>query len=108
MSSSRLLLLDSTTDASTISLEELARIRGAMWTVTGNFPLGPRPNRPDNVFAYDYFEQYDAATRTRGIQAALDRHYVNVPHGPIVAKGYHGDFADEDWRGGFDRYLDFV
>jgi hypothetical protein len=95
-------------DPSTLALDELARIRGAMWSARLDVPFGPRPRRPDNVIATAYFDNYSPGDQTRIIAALKARGYTHVVAGPLVdTGGYHGQFHPHDWRGAaFDRFLD--
>lgn len=94
-------------DPSGVPLEELARIRGAMWTETWGCPLGPRPWQGDNVCATDFLWNYDEATRLAIVQHLVDLGYTHAVVGPIVdSDGYHGAWTPNDWRGKFDQFLD--
>jgi len=96
------------TDPSTLALEELARVRGAMWSARLDVPFGPRPGHPDNVVATTYFDEYSPADQARIVAALKARGYTHVVAGPLVdTGGYHGQFHTQDWRGArFDRFLD--
>jgi hypothetical protein len=95
-------------DPSGIPLGELARIRGAMWSVRLNLPLGPRPGKDDNILATDFFEDYGADDQARILDAYKGRGYTHVVVGPLVdSDGYHGLYPPHDWRGAeFERFLD--
>ena len=104
-------------DPSRIALAELAAIRGAMWTVPGPWPYGPRPGEPDNVTAMEYLYTYgsDPARLTdtqKGMLAAYKGEgYTHVAFGPPVGKPYHDLWPSADWTSTperFDRWLDWV
>jgi hypothetical protein len=97
-------------DPSTIPLEQLAAIRGAMWTARLNLPFGPRPGRDDNLIATSFITAYSPADRLRIVAALKSRGYTHVVMGPLVDPGgYHGLWPPSDWRGAaFDRFLDAV
>lgn len=80
--------------------EQLARIRGAMWTARlQGLPYGPRPFAADNCICIDYFEAYNDEQRNRIIQAYVkDRGYTHAPMGPMVDPGYHGQLPTSDYR----------
>lgn len=75
-----------------LSLEALAKIRGALWTVKGPFPYGPRPNAPDNIFAIDYLEHYTPEEQARGLALWKAHRYTHAPVGPFIDGGYHGQY----------------
>lgn len=91
-------------------LEDLARIRGAMWSVRAAVPYGPRPNQPDNIVALDYLEFYDASARATALPAYTSRGYTHAVSGPpIDPDGYHGQFPQEPGpmtQAIWDRQLD--
>jgi hypothetical protein len=97
-------------DPMSLSLEELAKIRGAMWTEELNVPLGPRPNQPNNIAATDFLWNYDDATKERILANLIEKGYTHVVNGPIVdSDGYHGAWSPNDWRGeNFNRFLDML
>lgn len=97
-------------DPSTFSLSQLAAIRGAMWSVRWDGPLGPRPGKPDNIFATALLGCYSPADQQRGLEVYKSRGYTHVVTGPVVDSqgGYHGQFCENDWRTHFDDYLDLL
>jgi hypothetical protein len=96
-------------DPSTIPLEQLARIRGAMWTATlGGLPYGPRPFQDDNILALEFLYLYDADDQRRMLQAWQARGYTHVPFGPCNGQGYHGMYPDVSFTDNFDAYLDVL
>ena len=98
-------------------LEELVKIRCAIWTVQGPWPYGPRPYQPDNITAMEYIHTYggDPAnlndTQKAMIQTYKNAGYRNVAYGPILDPGgYHGlwpatNFTTPD---GFRLWLDWL
>lgn len=94
-------------DPSQVPLEELVRIRGAMWTETWGCPLGPRPWQGDNVCATDFLWNYDEGTRLAIVQHLRSLGYTHAVVGPIVdSDGYHGSWTPNDWTQKFDQFLD--
>lgn len=92
-----------------MSLKELARIRGAMWTQRLNLPLGPYPGEDYNINAMDYYEQYDSDDRKRMIEKTLIDGYTHAVTGPLYDEGgYHGKWAPQTdiSQRVWDAYLD--
>jgi hypothetical protein len=92
-----------------VSLEQLARIRGSMWTARLNLPYGPRPGSDDNILSMDFYEFFGPEDRKRMIEAYKARGYTHAVTGPIVdAGGYHGQYPLSDFRdpAKFEWYLD--
>lgn len=90
-------------------LEQLAAIRGAMWTARAALPWGPRPMQGDNCICIDYFEHYQPDDRETIKREYVDkRGYRHAPMGPMVDPGYHGQLPASDWRNDPLRYLDAV
>src|SRR5258708_11979288 len=88
-------------DPSTLTLDQLARIRGAMWTVRGPWRFGPRPNSPDNITALEFLYSYgddplDASRLSVEQQAMLTMYksggYTPSAFGPPCAPSYHGQY----------------
>lgn len=79
-------------DPAAYALEELARIRGAMWSVRWNGPLGPRPGQATNILAMDYYEWFgpEDRARMRAIYRSRwpDGGLIHAPTGPMVDAGY--------------------
>lgn len=104
------LLLFDDSDPSNIPLEDLVKIKGAMWTARLAIPYGPRPNQSDNILAMDYYEWYGADDRRRMLEAYKSRGYTHAVTGPIIdSDGYHGQYptypgplTQDHW----DFYLD--
>lgn len=103
-------------DPTSISLETLAAIRGAMWplgpvaTLPGGLGLGPRPGAQDNVIATVFFADYTKAEKIAIIAELKARGYTHVVLGPLVdSDGYHGIYQPNDWRGArWDEFLDIA
>lgn len=96
-------------DPSEVPLEQLARIRGAMWTETLNVPFGPRPGADNNVAATDFLWNYGSDDRARIVKNLRDLGYTHVVVGPLVdSDGYHGCWQPNDWRVKFDQFLDML
>jgi hypothetical protein len=87
-------------DPSVFTLRELARIRGAMWTVRGPWAYGPRPGQPTNITALEYFYAYGSdpknLTQTQKDMLATYKKdgYTHMCFGPINAQSYHGMYPD--------------
>ena len=80
-------------DPSGIPLETLVKFRGGMWTVPSAVPYGPRPGKPDNVCAMDYFEWFTEADQETMLRDYQARGYIHAVTGPpIDSGGYHFDY----------------
>jgi hypothetical protein len=91
------------------SLEQCAKLRGAMWTMRLNLPYGPRPNQDDNILAMDYYEWYDANDRRRMITRYKEPGFTDAVTGPIIdLGGYHGAWPTQPTinQAIWDHYLD--
>lgn len=90
------------------TLEQRAKIRGAMWTARLDLPWGPRPNQPDNNLVIDYFEVFSLKDQDRMLAAYGPKGdgYTHAPMGPMVDAGYHGQLPATDWRRNPNVYLD--
>ncbi len=106
-------------DPSSIPLRELARIRGAMWTVRGPWRFGPRPGSPDNITALEFIHSYGDPMSAFALndeqQAMLDtyksRGLTHVAYGPPCAQSYHGQYPDTDFSTSpelFNVFLDWL
>ena len=95
-------------DPSGVPLEQLARIRGAMWTETYPCSLGPRPWQPNNICATDFLWNYTEAQRLAIVENLVSLGYTHAVVGPLVdSDGYHGVWTPNDWRGArFAEFLD--
>lgn len=111
-------------DPSTISLRQLAAIRGAMWSVRGPWRFGPRPGDPSNITALEYIYSYGdpyhnrapggAFTLNDEQQAMLATYvrdgYTHCCFGPVTAQSYHNQFPDFPFHTPetFDAWLDWL
>lgn len=78
-------------DPSRVPLEQIARIRGAMWSVRMNLPFGPRPNRDDNILAVEFFYLYPPETQKAMLARYTAKGYWSAPYGPTQGNDcYHG------------------
>lgn len=104
-----IVLVSAHVDPSQFSLEDLANIRGAMWTETLDVPLGPRPGAANNVAATDFLWNYDEETRARIVANLRSKGYTHAVIGPVVdSDGYHGCWEPNDWRVKWDQFLDMA
>lgn len=95
-------------DPASITLDELRKFRGALYTARANVGQGPRPYQPSNVCAMDYYDTYQQNERDIMVEAYKARNYTDCCYGPLIDPGYHGQYAATDYRGNFDVYLDTV
>lgn len=104
--------LDCRTDPSSVPLQQLAAIRGAMWPSASRcpslrLPFGPRPNQPDNIIATDFFANYSPEDQNAILDCLRSLGYTHVVMGPLVdSDGYHGQYQPHDWTQHFDQFLD--
>lgn len=97
-------------DPSVIPIEDLARIRGSMWTAKMNLPYGPRPGQDSNILAMVFYDTYGFEDRVRIREAYKQRGYTHSVSGPVTGNDcYHnmwpcrqGIPTQEQW----DEYLD--
>ena len=96
-------------DPSSISLEALAAIRGAMWTARHAMTVGPRPGQPSNILALAAIGVEPREGRLAAFAAYTGRGYT---HGAIGAwrpdgfSPYHDVYPKQ--RLTFDQYLDLL
>lgn len=84
-------------DPSTIPLEQLAAIRGAMWTARWNGDYGPRPGQPDNILAMDFYALYPASERARMLDTYRAPGYTHGVIGPLSGTDcYHDKYPCHD------------
>ncbi|HKE43895.1 MAG TPA: hypothetical protein VKB41_05090 [Steroidobacteraceae bacterium] len=111
-------------DPSTLSLRQIAAIRGAMWTVRGAWQYGPRPGQPSNVTALEYLYSYGdpynpmalgGAFNLNDEQQAMLRTYCSFGYthaciGPVTAQSYRGHYPDYffDTPERFECFLDWL
>lgn len=97
------------TDPATVPLEQLAAIRGAMWTARHAMRAGPRPSQPSNILALPAIATEPAAARDAAWRAYTGRGYT---HGVIGAwqpqpySPYHDVYPQQNLT--FDQYLDVL
>ena len=96
-------------DPATLPLTQLAKIRGAMWTLRMNLPMGPRPNQDDNILAMDYYYLYGPADRARMRARYKAPGFTHAVTGPLIdLGGYHGAWPRQTvlTQPIWDAYLD--
>jgi len=97
-------------DPSTLTLEQVSAIRGAMWSARLNLPYGPRPGQDSNILALGFYDVYGAGDRTRMLEAYRGRGYTHAVTGPIQGNDcYHGLYPCYQGainQGVWDRLLD--
>jgi hypothetical protein len=96
----------------THTLEQLAAIRGAMWSVRWPGRFGPRPGSPDNILAMDYGEWYTPAEQLDMCQRYFGEGYTHFVTGPAVdPDGYHGQYPTQPTvptMAQWNQYLDWI
>lgn len=100
-------------DPSGIPLREIARIRGAMWTVPGPWSLGPRPGQRDNVTSLGQIMAHPPAEQQKMIDTYKGYGYTHCVAGPPggPGDGYHGmwpGMPDMSGVAGFELFLDYL
>jgi hypothetical protein len=106
-------------DPTQFSLNDNAAIRGAMWTVRGPWPYGPRPGQADNITALEFIYSYGDPnqpfvlneTQRQMIATYKSHGYTHNAFGPPNAQSYHGQYPDTDFTTSpqaFDKWLDWV
>lgn len=96
-------------DPEKVLLEELAAIRGAMWTARYPMTTGPRPGQPSNILALAAIGGESPALRDKALKAYASRGYT---HGVIGAwqpggmSPYHEVYPKQNPT--FDQYLDLL
>jgi hypothetical protein len=94
-------------DPAAVPLEELAAIRGAMWTARHPMRTGPRPNQPSNILALPALPAEPADVRDAALRAYAARGYTHGVIGawqPQAFSPYHDVYPQQ--RLTFDQYLD--
>ena len=103
-------LVSSHVDPTSVSLQQLAAIRGAMWTTRWDGAYGPRPGQPDNILATVFYEAYEPSERQRMLEIYKSRGYTHAVTGPLAGGDcYHGQFPCRTavpTQAEFDAYLD--
>jgi len=99
-------------DPSTLTLEQLAQVRGAMWTARCNVSFGPRPYQDSNILALNYYHLYGDGERQQMLAAYLQRGYTHgVCSVPLDEGGYHHMWPSQDYplaQERWDAFLDSV
>ena len=97
-------------DPSQISLRTLARIRGAMWTVPGPWPYGPRPGAPDNITALEFIYTYPPEIQQQMMDKYKSHGYTHCCIGPINAQSYRNQWPDQSFTTPetFEKFLDVL
>jgi hypothetical protein len=111
-------------DPSTMSLRQIAAIRGAMWTVRGPWRYGPRPGDPTNITALEYIYSYgdpygvgtpgSAFNLNHEQQGIINTYkgfgYTHCCFGPVTAQSYRGHYPDFLFNtpDTFERWLDWL
>lgn len=97
-------------DPMQFSLEQLSKIRGAMWTARLNLPYGPRPGQDSNILPTLFYSVFNRGDQLRILEAYLERSYTHAVTGPITGNDcYHGLYpcrTDLPSQAEWDRYLD--
>ena len=103
-------LVSAHVDPTNVSLQQLAAIRGAMWTTRWDGAYGPRPGQPDNILATVFYEAYEPSERQRMLEIYKSRGYTHAVTGPLAGGDcYHGQFPCRTavpTQAEFDAYLD--
>lgn len=90
------------------SLEQLAAVRGALFTARYPLPWGPRPSDPSNIINIgEVFGLANKADRTLVFDSYKSRGYTHAAMGPWLPdadQNYHGIYPNHNWT--FDQFLD--
>lgn len=97
-------------DPSDVSLEDLARIRGAMWTETLNVSQGPRPGQDTNIASTGNLWSYPPEERVKILTNLRNLGYTHcVASMTIGGTGYHNYWPGVlDVRTQMDEFLDML
>jgi hypothetical protein len=98
-----------TIDPGSVSLEQLAAIRGAMWTARHPMRAGPRPGQPSNILALTAIAGEPPDGRAAAFKAYTGRGYTHGVIGAWQPEGfspYHDVYPKQ--RPTFDQYLDLL
>jgi hypothetical protein len=96
-------------DPASVSLEQLAAIRGAMWTARHAMRTGPRPAQPSNILALPAIAAEPPDVRAAAWRAYTSRGYTHGVIGAWQPDGfspYHDVYPQQ--RLSFDQYLDVL
>ena len=96
-------------DPAAVSLNELAAIRGAMWTARYPMRTGPRPAEATNILALSAIAGEPADVRAAAFRAYTSRGYTHGVVGawqPTPYSPYHRVYPQQNLS--FDQYLDLL
>src|SRR5262245_61407086 len=96
-------------DPASVSLEDLAAVRGAMWTARYPMRTGPRPGRLTNILALAAIGGEAPADRDKALRAYAARGYTHGVVGAWQPDGfspYHDVYPKQHPT--FDQYLDLL
>jgi len=96
-------------DPATVPLEELAAIRGAMWTARHPLRSGPRPGKPTNILALSAIAGEAPEVREAAFRAYTSRAYTHGVVGawqPQPYSPYHQIYPRQNLT--FEQYLDLL
>src|SRR6187399_474898 len=96
-------------DPNAVPLEELAAIRGAMWTARHPLRTGPRPATPSNILALSAIAGEPADIREAAYRAYTSRGYTHGVVGawqPQPYSPYHKVYPQQNLT--FEQYLDLL
>lgn len=95
-------------DPSTVSLDDLARIRGGMWTkMPFELAVDGQPRARD-IAATDFLWNYPEEKRLTMVTHLVDVcKYTHCEVGPVVdSDGYHGTWTPNNWLQRWDEWMD--
>jgi hypothetical protein len=100
-------------DPASWTWQQLAAIRGAMWTARANLPMGPRPNQDSNILNIGGVAAYLNAgiDPDRVFAPYVARGYTHADVGPLPMGegGYHRQYPDTvDYRQNPDAFCDIL
>jgi hypothetical protein len=96
-------------DPAAVPLEELAAIRGAMWTARHPLQSGPRPGKPTNILALSAIAGEAPEVREAAFRAYTSRGYTHGVAGawqPQSYSPYHKVYPQQNLT--FEQYLDLL
>ena len=83
------------------------KLNGSL-TIVGNYPKGPRPNRDDNCLFVDELDTLPDDVQDRALDQMIAEGHDHITVGPIVAKGYDGDYDDTNWVNNYEPILSLM
>lgn len=95
-------------DPTTLSLQQLAAIRGAMWTARWDGAYGPRPGQPDNILSMGSYRSYPRDEKDRMLRLYKQRGYTHAVCTVPWGDGYHGQYPSDDGPITQARWDDFL